>query len=139
MSEKASNFYNSYRTTKAKYMKGVGEEEEDIACATIKRYGANLEKIAGDMETAFLNLDNELRDVGMAWEKSMEFVNAIADFEAEEGNERSAFCLNALKETCEKVGALEKEPEQHSTFTTIKLRVMGRDSMYFDTKQKKPH
>lgn len=149
MTEKAGSLYNSYRTTKQKVLnKGVpGETEDDQECARIKLYGKSLEKIASNMEQSFLKLDNESRSLGYTWESTAAALQDISEFEAEEGNERSAFCLGALKETVEKVGALNKDPESLSTFTTIKLRdlfddfskygkaikecVEGREQIYF--------
>jgi len=129
LADKAGSLYNNYRTTKQKVLnKGSpGETEDDQECARMKLYGKSLEKIASNMEKSFLTLDNESRSLGYTWDDTAASLQAISEFEEEEGNERSAFCLGALKETCEKVGALNKDPESLSTFTTIKLRDLFDD------------
>jgi len=126
--EKYESLYNSYRKTKQKLLKNpAGESEDDQECTKIKAYGKKLETVARDMESQFLTLDNDCRSVGLVWESTATCLGAIADFEKEEGNERAAFCLSALQETCDKVGALNKDPESLSTFTTIKLRDLFDD------------
>jgi len=128
-SEKASGIYNSYRTAKQKVLKknAVTESEEDQECQRIKMYGKSLEKIASNMEQGFLDLDNSLRGLGFTWINTASTLEALSEFEQEEGNERSSYCLSQLKETCEKVGELSKNPESLSTFTTIKLRDLFDD------------
>jgi len=129
LAEKAGSMYNSYRTTKQKVLKkgAVGDSEDDQECARIKTYGKQLQLTASDMEQSFLTLDNECRGLGYTWDVTAESLGKISEFEQEEGNDRSAYCLGALKETCEKVGALNKDPESLSTFTTIKLRDLFDD------------
>lgn len=129
ISEKAGSIYNSYRNAKQRVMNknASGDSEDDQECARIKLYGKTLEKVAAQMEQSFLKLDNESRSLGFVWDNTAQSLEAMSEFEQEEGNERAAFCLGALKGTCEQVGALNKDPESLSTFTTIKLRDLMDD------------
>lgn len=150
MSEKAASVYNSYRSTKQRMLKSMQETEEDKKCLQLKNYGIGLNRISGGAEQAFLNLDNDMRSMGASWNTVAENLGSVADFETEEGNERAAFCLNALKDTATKVAELSENPESLSTFTTIKLRdlfddlakygqstkecVEGREELYYQLK-----